>query len=128
MQNTAFQDTQAERGACIWLRDRTWLLKAVFGFDLAVLQDRDEVLARAAQAGVGAAIITGSSLTSSQRARSLVDSPAPIALYFTAGVRKIVVLLASACMAELDASKLVQKGESAHHYTGLQAPNGRHST
>lgn len=64
------------------------------GFDRdvrsALGQDREQVLFRALEAGVGAAVITGSSLASSQTARSLVDSPAPIALYFTAGVGQLL--------------------------------------
>lgn len=50
------------------------------------MQDRVEVLARAARAGVGAAVITGSSLQSSRAASHLVQQPGPVALYFTAGV------------------------------------------
>lgn len=59
------------------------LLKNLLTWDW---QDRDAVLQRAAQAGVGAAVITGSSLSTSKSAQELAQAAAPLALYFTAGV------------------------------------------
>ncbi len=52
-------------------------------------QDRDEVLARAARAGVEAIVMTGSSLRSSAAAAALAAAPPKQdrpALFFTAGV------------------------------------------
>ena len=50
------------------------------------VQDRDAVIERAKKAGISACVITGSSLSSSMRARDICDSSYGASLYFTAGV------------------------------------------
>ena len=63
-----------EKGALCRLRVPLW-------------QDLPEVLQRAADAGVAACIVTGCSRASSLAAQRLCHQPAPLQLYFTAGVR-----------------------------------------
>ncbi|KAI8473914.1 MAG: hypothetical protein J3K34DRAFT_366525 [Monoraphidium minutum] len=49
-------------------------------------KDRDEVLARAAAAGVAAVIVTGCTVRSATAAAALCERPSPVPLFFTAGV------------------------------------------
>ena len=54
--------------------------------DKAFAADLPEVLQRAADAGVRAAVVTGCSQQSSRAAQALCQQPGPLELYFTAGV------------------------------------------
>lgn len=49
-------------------------------------QDRDEVLQRAADAGVAAVVVTGCCVASARAAAAICDGPSPVPLFFTAGV------------------------------------------
>ena len=61
--------------------------------DKAFAEDLPDVLSRAADAGVTAAVVTGCSLQSSRAAQALCQQPlSPVELVFTAGVRALLRL------------------------------------